>query len=258
MNIYYLAQEKNMKPINLNEVREYAEKHISIFHQKRLEFVSTKIELDKIIQQKNPYLFRAKNILTAQDLIKGFLDAFLQSQEETLFGEFIEGLAIFVCNKVFGAKKSQLPGIDLEFEKGNRIYIVEIKAGWNWGNASQIKQLKINFKNAKNFLEKQTGKKVVAVNGCCFGKKKNRNPEKDGYYKICGQAFWQLISGSENLYVDIIEPIGYKAKQKNEEFLESYAVVVNKFTLEFAQRFCIDGKIDWKKLLEFNSGKLKR
>jgi len=106
-----------MNQLNLNEVYEYAEKHISAFHQKRLEYITTTTELDKILQQKNPYLFRAKNILTAQDLIKGFLDAFLQSQEETLFGEFIEGLAIFVCDKVFSAKKSQLTGIDLEFEK---------------------------------------------------------------------------------------------------------------------------------------------
>lgn len=241
--------------LNLNEVKEYVEKHISIFHQKRLEYVTTKIELDKILLQKNPYLFRAKNILTAQDLIKGFLDAFLQSQEETLFGEFIEGLAIYVCGIVYKGKKSELTGIDLEFIKDGTIYIVEVKAGWNWGNASQIKQLKINFENAKKILEKQTGKKVIGVNGCCFGKKKNRDPEKDGYYKICGQEFWELISGSENFYIEVIQPIGHKAKQKNEEFLEAYAAVVNKFTLEFAQRFCTDGKIDWKKLLEFNSGK---
>lgn len=58
--------------LNLNEVKEYVEKHISTFHQKRLEYVSTTIKLDKILKQKNPYLFRAKNILTAQDLIKGF------------------------------------------------------------------------------------------------------------------------------------------------------------------------------------------
>lgn len=247
-----------MKHANLKEVFEYVETHISTFHQKRLETVQTKIEFDKILQQKNPYLFRAKNILTAQDLIKGFLDAFLQSQEETLFGEFIEGLAIFICDKIFGAKKLQLTGIDLEFEKDNCIYIVEIKAGWNWGNASQIKQLKINFANAKKLLKKETNKKVIAVNGCCFGNKKNKNPEKDGYYKICGQEFWQLISDSESFYIDIIEPIGQKAKQKNEEFTEAYSVLINKFTLGFAQRFCVKGKIDWKKLLEFNSGKKKK
>ena len=122
----------------------------------------------------------------------------------------------------------------------------------------EIHRGELPFENAKKNLENQTGKKVIAVNGCCFGNKKNKNPEKDGYYKICGQEFWQLVSGSESFYIDIIEPIGHKAKQKNEEFLEAYSVVVNKFTLEFAQRFCIDGKIDWEKLLEFNSGTKKK
>ena len=102
-----------MKKFNLQEVYGYVEEHISIFHQRRLDYVQNKVDLYKILKQKNPYLFKAKNVLTAQDLIKGFLDAFLQSQEETLFGDFIEGLAIFVCDKVYGAKKSELMGIDL-------------------------------------------------------------------------------------------------------------------------------------------------
>ena len=74
--------------------------------------------------------------------------------------------------------------MDLEFERDNVLYVVEIKAGWNWGNSSQLKQLKINAKNAKELLEKEKGKKVIIINGCCFGKKKNRKPQEDGYYKI--------------------------------------------------------------------------
>ena len=243
-----------MKQLNINEIFDYVETNIPTFHQKRLDYVKSKVDLNKILKQKNPYLFRAKNILTAQDLIKGFLDAFLQSQEETLFGQFIEGLAIYVCDKVYAAKKSKLKGIDLEFEKDNCIYIVEVKAGWNWGNASQITQLKINFKNAKKQIQKTTKKQIIAVNGCCFGKSKN--PEKQGYFKYCGQQFWELISDNGNLYIDIIEPIGHKAKQKNEEFLIVYAQVINKLTLEFSQRFCKDGIIDWKELIKFNSSKI--
>lgn len=241
-----------MKKLNLQQIYEYVEKHISVFHQRRLDYVQNKVDLLKILKQKNPYLFRAKNVLTAQDLIKGFLDAFLQSQEETLFGDFIEGLAIFVCDEVYGAKKSELTGIDLEFEKNKTIYVVEIKAGWNWGNSSQIRQLKINFKNAKKLLRAKTDKKVIAVNGCCFGK--DNKPDKGDYLKLCGQKFWELISRNEKLYIDIIEPIGYKAKQKNEEFVEKYAQIVNKLTLEFSQKFCDDGKINWVKLVEYNSG----
>ncbi len=241
-----------MKKFDPREIHTYVEKHISIFHQRRLDYVQNKVDLFKILKQKNPYLFRAKNVLTAQDLIKGFLDAFLQSQEETLFGDFIEGLAIFVCDKVYGAKKSELTGIDLEFEKDEVIYVVEIKAGWNWGNSSQIRQLNINFKSAKKFVRAKTGKKVVAVNGCCFGK--DNKPDKGGYVKLCGQRFWELLSGNENLYIDIVEPIGYKAREKNEEFVENYAQIINKLTLEFSQQFCDDGKINWRKLVEYNSG----
>jgi len=71
---------------------------------------------------------------------------------------------------------------------------------------------------------------------------------------LCGQRFWELISNDTNLYKEIIEPIGYKAKQKNEEFLENYAQIINKLTLEFSQNFCTDGKINWEKLVEYNSG----
>ena len=241
-----------MKKLDLRQIYEYVEKHISVFHQRRLDYVQNKVDLLKILKQKNPYLFKAKNVLTAQDLVRGFLDAFLQSQEETLFGDFIEGLAIFVCDKVYGAKKSELTGVDLEFEKDGIIYVVEIKAGWNWGNSSQIRQLRVNFETAKKSLRAKTGKKVVAVNGCCFGK--DNRPDKGEYLKLCGQRFWELISGNEKLYIDIVEPIGYKAKQKNEEFSENYAQVVNKLTLEFSQKFCDDGKINWAKLVEYNSG----
>ena len=241
-----------MIKMDLEQIYEYVENHISIFHQRRLDYVQNKVDLLRILKQKNPYLFKAKNVLTAQDLVKGFLDAFLQSQEETLFGDFMEGLAIFVCDKVYGAKKSELTGIDLEFEKDDIVYAVEIKTGWNWGNSSQIRQLRVNFENAKKILSAKTGKKVVAINGCCFGK--DNKPDKDGYLKLCGQRFWELVSGDTNLYLDIIEPIGHKAKQKNEEFLESYAQIVNKLTLEFSQSFCDDGKINWARLVEYNSG----
>ena len=241
-----------MKKLNLQQIYEYVEKHISIFHQRRLDYVQNKVDLLKILKQKNPYLSKAKNVLTAQDLVKGFLDAFLQSQEETLFGDFIEGLAIFVCDKVYGAKKSELTGVDLEFEKDGIIYVVEIKAGWNWGNSSQIRQLRINFESAKKSLRAKTDKKIIAVNGCCFGK--DIKPDKGGYLKLCGQRFWELISGNEKLYIDIIEPIGHKAKEKNDKFMENYARIVNKLTFEFSQQFCDDGKINWAKLVEYNSG----
>jgi len=47
--------------------------------------------------------------------------------------------------------------------------------------------------------------------------------------------------------------LGRKAKEKNDQFNESYAQILNRFTFEFGEKFCIDGKIDWEKLVKYNS-----
>jgi len=114
--------------------------------------------------------------------------------------------------------------------------------------------MKSDFNTAKRTLRtSNSGLIVVAVNGCCYGR--DNNPDKGSYFKYCGQDFWSFISGEENLYKDIVEPIGHKAKEKNEMFLASYAKMINKFTKEFANDFCEDnGEINWEKLVEFNSG----
>ena len=57
------------------------------------------------------------------------------------------------------------------------------------------------------------------------------------------------------MYTDIIEPIGYRAKDHNEAFMAEKSRVTNRFTKQFIDRFCdADGTIDWVKLVEFNSG----
>ncbi|MCE2403043.1 cytosolic protein [Candidatus Poribacteria bacterium] len=241
-----------MKPITQQEITDYVEANIQVFHQRRLENLQ-KLKLMNVVKQKNPYLFKAKNINTASEFVKTILEARLSSQEETIFGGFLEGLAIFICAKVYGGQKSSAEGIDLEFEKDSIRYIVSIKSGPNWGNSSQVSKLKDNFRKAKRILRTNTlSANVVAINGCCYGK--NQKPDKGDYLKLCGQKFWEFISGDTNLYTDIIEPLGHQAKEKNEQFLQEYAKVLNKFTLEFITTFCnADGNILWEEIVKFNS-----
>jgi hypothetical protein len=197
-------------------------------------------------------LFKAKNLLTSQDLVKTLLDAHLSSQEETIFGDFLEGLAIFINQKVYGGRKSTSEGIDLEFDKDGLRYIVTIKSGPKWGNSSQIKKMRENFKKAAVILRtSSSGLHIKAINGCCYGR--DNKPDKGDYFKYCGQRFWEFISGNPDLYLKIIEPLGHKVKEKNEAFLISYSQIINKFTEEFILRFCVNGLIDWDALLKFNS-----
>jgi len=121
-----------MGKITPSEIIEYVEKNIVKFHSKRLEKLET-LQLNSVLKKKNPYLFKAKNINTAQDYVKNILDAFLSSQEEGIFGLFLEELAIFICSKVYNGVRSSFEGMDLDFEKDNVKYIVSIKSGPNWG-----------------------------------------------------------------------------------------------------------------------------
>lgn len=243
--------------IDQSELEEFIEGGIQEYHEKILARL-LKLRLKDVLKRKNPYLFRVKALDTSQDLVESILVAHLSSQEEGIFGGLLEELAIFICEKEFGGIKSSAEGIDLEFEQKGIRYIVSIKSGPNWGNSSQISKMKDHFRKAKRILGTNTTKQnVVAVNGCCYGK--DESPDKGEYLKLCGQRFWELISGDTQLYVEIIEPLGHQAHERNNNFHDEYAKVLNKFTLEFSLDYCDEtGAIDWSKLLKYNSGKKEK
>ena len=241
-----------MKNLNLQDVIQYVEQHIGTFHQKRIQSLD-ELKLSKVLKRKNPYLFKAKYVLTTEQIVKGVVDAHISSNEETIFGDWLEGLALFINEKVYDGRKSGITGIDLEFDSNEIRYIVAIKSGPNWANKSQKAKMLIDFNTAKRTLRTSNSQlNIVAVNGCCYGR--DKKPDKGEYYKYCGQRFWEFISGNSDLFTEIIEPLGHQAKEKNDDFLQSYSQMINKFTREFTNSFCKDnGDIDWDKLVRFNS-----
>ena len=241
-----------MGKVSQNEVKAYCESHIQDFHDRRLASLE-RLKLKTILKKKNPYLFKAKNVLTADELVRLLLDAHLSSQEEGIFGEFLEGLAIFVCEKAYGGRKSSAEGIDLEFTRDGVRYVVSIKSGPNWGNSGQVSKMKANFTQVKRILRSSGSRMTIqAVNGCCYGR--DNRPDKGEYFKYCGQRFWAFISGDESLYIDIIKPLGHRARERNESFTQEYAKSMNRFTRQFIDGFCDpDGAIRWPELVEFNS-----
>jgi hypothetical protein len=235
-------------------IYEYLKKECLVFFEASNETLGM-ITFSNIINTVNPYFLLATNRTTASDIIKSLIDSYILLNEKIHFDNLLKGLAIFINGKVFSGRKSGIKGIDLEFDKDGIRYIVSIKSGPNWGNSSQIEKMINNFNTAKKTL--RTGNshlQIVCVNGCCYGK--TDNYDKGAYFKYCGQRFWEFIGGSESIYTDIIEPLGYKARERNEDYLEKYSQMINRFTKEFMELFCdISGKIDWNKLVRFNSAK---
>ena len=245
-----------MNQIDPGEIDEYVESRISDFHAKRVSSLDS-LSLKQVLRRKNPYLFKTKNLLTPEQIVKELVDAHISSHEETVFGEWLEELAVLVCKRAFSGRKSGIPGIDLELEKEKTRYLVSVKSGPNWGNSGQIKQMLRNFTNAKKTLNTSGSKlHVVCINGCCYGQ--DAKPHKGDYLKLCGQKFWEFISGRESFYLDIVEALGHKAKERNQEFVEAYTKRLNKFASEFMDEYCDQSdSIDWEKLVRFNSSAKK-
>lgn len=233
------------------------------FYEIRLRKLDA-LNLNLILKRKNPYLFKAKNIETSGDFVKYILDSFLSSQEETIFGNLLENLAIYICERVYKGHKAEegvLKSVDLEFIKDGKYYIVGIKSGPNWGNKDQVDRMKSNFKAARKILKKKgITQEIIAINGCIYGK--DNKPFKEcadteqSYYKICGQEFWELISGDKELYKQIILPLDKEAKKRSEHFKDVYSSKSNEMIKDFSDNFLTKkGLIDWEKIIDFVSKK---
>ncbi len=254
-----------MHRFDQNELQTFiSEGVITPFYEVRIQKLK-KLTFNSVMKRKNPYLFKAKNIQTAEGLIRYVLDAFLSSQEETIFGDLMEELAIFVCNKVFNEHKAEqikFKSIDLIFKRDDKKYVVGIKSGTNWGNSDQIGRMKTNFKVARKIL-KSEGEllKIVAVNGCMYGKdskphKVDKKDKEKSYYKFYGQEFWELITGDKDFYQKIIVPIDKEAKKRDENFKNTYNAKINELTKDFSGTYLTkDGYINWEKLIDFVSKK---
>jgi len=239
--------------LSINLIKEWVNLNITRFHEDKLKCLN-KLNLNKILKNKNPYLFKAKNINLANDLIMGILDAYLSSSEEKIFGDFLENLAIYIAKITYNGRKSSATGIDLELNKNDIHYLISIKSGTNWGNSSQHKKQEEDFKKALRVLKQNHSINAEAILGICYGK--TRSSFTQVYWKLVGQNFWFFISGNADLYLDIIKPLGYKAKEHNENFEDKEDQIINKFTQEFTNQYCLNGIINWEKLVKFNSGNI--
>lgn len=73
-----------MESLTNQDILDYVkESIIQPFYQSRVSRLD-ELALHEVLKRKNPYLFKAKNITTAQDFVVELLHAHLSSQEETI------------------------------------------------------------------------------------------------------------------------------------------------------------------------------
>ena len=208
-----------MKYVNAKAVEAQVNEDVVTFHHMRCKSLE-EIRLKQVLKKKGLYLYRARNIWVASDLVKSLLEDLVSSFDETIFRQFLDDIALFIVSKAERGTKSVSRDHEAEFTYRDTRHVIFVKARLSYGKA--------------------------------------RTSHMRGYRKIVGQNFWYFISGSKELYTDIIEPLGHEARDHNEKFQRQKSRVINLFTQEFMADYCHDGAIDWKKLVEFNSGNYEK
>lgn len=209
------------------------------------------IDVDKILKRKNPYLYRAKGINNASQIVDGILSAYVSSSEETVFGNtFFEPLAVAVS----GGQKAVTEGIDITVDKDNTIYSIAVKSGTSVFNADSRKRQEQNFQSAQKRAQ-QAKKAFFPVVGYGYGKKKTIAGKEKFYKEIAGKDFWFWLTGDENFYTKIAAYMGTRPNEYAKKFEEAYNKAENRMIRQFTIKYCNeDGSINWDALITFNSG----
>ncbi len=210
------------------------------------------LNIKKIMKRKNPYLFRAKAVNGAAQIVDAILAAFISSSEETVFGnEFFEPIAIAAVQ----GQKALAEGVDIMVERDDTIYAIAVKSGTSVFNADSRKKQEQNFMAASK-LAQQARKRFVPIVGYGYGKKKISSKGRPKFYEeLAGKEFWAELTGDDEFYIKLIRLMDKLPEKYVEDFNTSYQKAANRLVREFTVEFCFEnGSIDWEKLVEFNSG----
>ena len=208
------------------------------------------LNIQKVMKRKNPYLYRAKAMQSATEIVDSVLTAFVSSSEETIFGNcFFEPIAIAAS----GGNKALAEGIDIMIQNNetNTISAIAVKSGPSVFNADSKKRQEQNF-TAASKLAQQAKARYEAYIGYCYGKKKESGRGKPKMYQeLAGKRFWAELTGDEDFYIKIIGYMGTMPEKYVADYKESYNRAANRLVREFSNSFCReDGSIDWEKLVD--------
>lgn len=233
---------------------------LDIFYTKRRATLQN-LKLIPTLKRKNPYLYRATGVVTASEIIKQVMAAFISSSDETIFGnEFFEPLAKWAAAESAKSREATTvtvggaAGVDIAVEDAVCYIALAVKSGTKVFNAQSRSQQETEFQALRSRLSK-IKKQFRSVVGYGYGRKTKRISSARNFEEVAGQNFWELVTGETDFYLRIMKHMEEKPKQHAAEFKEELAKTENRLVKEFLHYFANeDGSIGWNKLTEFNSG----
>lgn len=223
------------------EVEKLVRKCLADFHSRRLTALKS-LDVSDLLKRKNPYLFRAKGIIGATDMIADLLTAHISSSDETIFGSvFFEPICKHASKFIIAAAR----GSDFVLEAEDAYQAISLKSGPNAFNADQVSKLNDRFREMENSLRatlRTLRKQFVPIMGCAYGKGNLPPGKSRRYYKLAGQEFWERVTGDPNFYVKLLTfmrdyPVVHQAEfeqASKDAIIASFAILLTSFAMHLA------------------------
>lgn len=232
--------------VSLNSIVDDALKNC---YKRRIDIVG-KVDIFKMLKQKNPYMYRAFGTNDAHDFVEDILLDAQSSSDETIFGDFFEEVAIGVSRN---SKKSSGSGVDMEIWSDDlrEVDLYAVKSGINVYNSSSRERQRQAFNEA---IKRLKGYAVTPKVGYGYGRKKVVKSNKDNFQEEAGEVFWTQISSDPSFYLELIDLVGVSAEQHKINFDNEWQKCVNRQYKKFMDVFGLDnGSIDWKAIVRYSS-----
>lgn len=239
--------------IGTQELGELIAASLDEFYRRRIQRLSG-LKLRQILGRKNPYLYKATCGSDPVEVVDALLKAYLSSSDEEIFGDtFFEPIAKIVS----GGVVSPSEGVDIAIESEDRYMAIAMKSGPNPFNASQSKRQSDEFETLRRRLVKLR-KQFDPVLGHGYGRKQSPASPKKVYRDSSGQQFWEEITGDPDFYLKLIRLMEMSVVEAHRgDYIAAYKQVRAIYLAELISDFCVNGLVDWEKLVQYNSGRIR-
>ena len=207
------------------------------------------ISFPKLLSKSNPFEL-VVNCKTANDLVLFILEAHKRISSQTIWGNYLESIAVKISNITLNGYKSKEECSDLEWVKDNKKHYRGWKSSPNWCNSDQKKA--VNTKMRSLIMNDDFGSfKVLTSYG-----KTTKKVSKVGFVQLSGQDAWEEISSDSDLYNKLMNAIHINNEIIG-QFLENiYISDMSKSVSWFTENFTNeDTTINFNKINNYVSGR---
>lgn len=193
----------------------------------------------ELLARKNPYLYRASGIVRCDELVeRAFLD-YVSSSTETLFGNFLERVALLMS----GGYKSATKGVDIERRSDTKAELYVIKSGPAAFNAGSRRDAERALDEAAKRLA-PVGTQVEKFIAFAYGRKQTGYVR--GIFILSSSEFWTRITGIEDFHIRLLDICGRLAPL----YRADLDAAKERLMKEARGLYCNpNGEIDWQRVL---------